>query len=194
MVLDTIHVYTSSTGFLVARTSDAPSRNKQQRNKQQRNNAMDGTGETAGRLLEDDDPVTQPKGPPEPAGHFDLTGDDDVVDVLAHELSSLHSPTVVECNYPRCTFSNAELKPNPCDCPACDRRVHHFCCATFCNRHGLADPEGQTRYCALAAEAAEAGRRRVEIDGQRRPGIGEGTAAALSGARAKRDGVDVGRR
>ena len=108
---------------------------------------MDGTGETAGRLLEDDDPVTPPKGPPEPAGHFDLTGDDDVVDVLAHELSSLHSPTVVECNYPRCTFSNAELKPNPCDFPGCDRRVHHFCCATFCNRHGLADPEGQTRYC-----------------------------------------------
>ena len=47
---------------------------------------------------------------------------------------------------------------------------------------------------SLKAEAEEAGRSRVEIDRHWRPRIGEGTATALSGAGAKRDGADVGRR
>ena len=43
--------------------------------------------------------------------------------------------------------------------------------------------------CWRAAPAVRPfGQSRVEIDGNRRPGIGEGTATALGGAGAKRDG------
>ena len=49
------------------------------------------------------------------------------------------------CKFPGC--ETEDLPAKPCCTAGCQNVVHHFCYATFTDKHGLGDPEGTTRYC-----------------------------------------------